>query len=163
KIFIITLALTVFVRTFLFAPIVVDASSMLRTLHARDKMIVNKFDHHFKDTESFDIIVFHASEDRDVIKRIIWLPGEHVEVRNLVLYIDGEKVPEHFLVENDERNMDSDVTIYENFTLEELPGGYQTIPEDKYLVLGDNRNNSTDSRVIGLISKSQIVGKTDII
>src|SRR5699024_7568967 len=163
KIFIIALALTVFVRTFLFASIVVDGSSMLLTLHDRDKMIVNKFDYHFKDPERFDIIVFHASEDRDFIERIIGLPGEHVEVRNRVLYIDGEKVPEPFLAENDERNMDSDVTIYENFTLEELPGGYQTILDAKYLVLGDNRNNSTDSRVIGLISKSQIVGKTDII
>jgi len=118
KIFIIALALTVFVRTFLFAPIVVDGSSMLPTLHDRDKMIVNKLDYHFKDPERFDIIVFHASEDRDFIKRIIGLPGEHVEVRNRVLYIDGEKVLEPFLAESDEKNTDSDVTIYENFTLE---------------------------------------------
>src|SRR5699024_6570791 len=163
KVFIVALTLTIFVRSFLFAPIVVDGSSMLPTLYDRDKMIVNKLDYHFKDPERFDIIVFHASEDRDFIKRIIGLPGEHVEVRNRVLYTDGEKVLEPFLAESDEKNTDSDVTIYENFTLEELPAGYQTIPEHKYLVLDDNRNNSTDSLVIGLISKSQIVGKTDII
>lgn len=159
KVFIVALAVTFFVRTFLFAPIVVDGLSMLPTLEDRDKMLVNKIEYRISEPERFDVIVFHASEQRDFIKRIIGLPGEHVEVRDQVLYINGEEVPEPFLTDNN----DIDTTLYENFKLEELPGGYDKIPADKYLVLGDNRNNSTDSRIIGLISKSQIVGKTDII
>lgn len=163
KIFLVALTITVFIRTFLFAPIIVDGFSMLPTLHDQDKMLVNKIDYRFNDPERFDIIVFHASEKRDFIKRIIGLPGEHVEVRDHKLYINGEEVPEPFLGHKDEKGRGADSTLYENFTLEQLPGGYETIPEDKYLVLGDNRNNSTDSRVIGLISKTQIVGKTEII
>lgn len=162
KLFLAALAITVFIRSFLFAPIVVDGSSMMPTLHDQDKMLVNKIDYHLHDPKRFDIIVFHASENKDFIKRIIGLPGEHVEVRDQVLYIDGEKVSEPFLVEERESQQERS-SLFENFTLEELPGGYDVIPEDKYLVLGDNRSNSTDSRVIGLISKKQIVGKTNLI
>lgn len=159
KVFIVALAITFFVRTFLFAPIVVDGLSMLPTLEDNDKMLVNKIEYRINEPERFDVIVFHASDQRDFIKRIIGLPGEHVEVRDQNLFINGEKVSEPFLVDNNT----NDATLYENFKLEELPGGYDTIPTDKYLVLGDNRGNSTDSRIIGLVSKSQIVGKTDVI
>lgn len=161
KVFLVALAITVLIRAFLFAPIVVDGSSMLPTLHDQDKMLVNKIDYRFNEPERFDIIVFHASEKKDFIKRIIGLPGEHVEVRDRVLYINGDIVSEPFLA--DQHKEQIQVTSFEDFTLEELPGGYVTIPEDKYLVLGDNRTNSTDSRVIGLVSKSQIVGKTNVI
>lgn len=162
KLFLAALVITVFIRSFLFAPIVVDGSSMMPTLHDQDKMLVNKIDYRLHDPKRFDIIVFHASENKDFIKRIIGLPGEHVEVRDQVLYIDGERVSEPFLVEERE-NQQERSALFENFILEELPGGYDVIPEDKYLVLGDNRSNSTDSRVIGLISKKQIVGKTNLI
>ena len=163
KVFLMALAITAFIRTFLFAPIIVDGFSMYPTLHDQDKMLVNKIDYHFNEPERFDIIVFHASEQKDFIKRIIGLPGEHVEVRDHTLYIDGEEVAEPFLDYKNDNGMIDEPTFYENFTLEELPGGYSKIPENEYLVLGDNRNNSTDSRIIGLISKSQIVGKTNIV
>lgn len=163
KVLVVALAVTFFVRTFLFAPIVVDGQSMMPTLEDRDKMLVNKIDYYLNDPKRFDIVVFHASEQRDFIKRIIGLPGEHVEVRDQVLYIDGKKVEEPFLKGDQEDGLTTEATLYENFKLEELPGGYEKIPEDKYLVLGDNRNNSTDSRIIGLISESQIVGKTSFI
>ncbi|HEX6593914.1 MAG TPA: signal peptidase I [Bacillota bacterium] len=160
KALLIAIALAYVVRTFFFAPIVVDGPSMLPTLHDRDQMIVNKFTYRIKDPERFDIIVFHASQQKDFIKRIIGLPGEHVEVKDNVLYIDGKAVEEPFLAENKEY-LDSYQTA--DFRLEDLPGGYDKIPEGQILVLGDNRGNSTDSRLMGLISMDQIVGKTSLI
>src|SRR5690625_1335957 len=83
--FIIALLFALIVPIFLFSPIVGDGLSMQPSLYDRDQMIVNKFIYHFKDPERFDIVIFHASENKDVIKRVIGLPGEHVQVENNVL------------------------------------------------------------------------------
>ena len=145
------------IRTFLFSPIIVDGPSMQPTLYDRDRMIVNKFVYRFKEPNRFDIVVFHASKQKDFIKRVIGLPGEHIAIKNDVLYVDGEPVDEPYIYYND------DELIQSNFKLENIPGQYETIPEGYILVLGDNRNNSTDSRRLGLISMDQIVGKANII
>ncbi|SFB20292.1 signal peptidase I [Lentibacillus halodurans] len=150
------------IRTFFFAPIVVDGPSMMPTLHDGDQMIVNKFLYQMKEPERFDIVVFHASDRKDFIKRVVGLPGEHVAVENDTLYIDGEKVEEPFLQEQKEK-MSSYQTMTGDFQLENLPGEYETIPENHVLVLGDNRKNSTDSRILGLVSMDQMVGKTSLI
>ena len=146
------------VRMFLFAPIVVDGPSMLPTLHDRDQMIVNKFTYHFWEPDRFDIVVFHASAQKDFIKRVIGLPGEHVAMEDNVLYINGEEVDEPFLNEGE-----SNQTLTNDFSLEELPGGHEVIPEGYVFVLGDNRGNSTDSRMLGVIPIEQLVGKTSFI
>lgn len=155
KAFIIALILALIIRSFFFSPIIVDGPSMQPTLYDRDQMIVNKFIYHFKDPERFDIVIFHASEDKDFIKRVIGLPGEHVMVKDNVLYIDGEEVEQPFLEGHD--------IVTNDFTLEMLPGGHEVIPEGYVLVLGDNRSNSTDSRSLGLVKIDQIVGKTNLI
>lgn len=154
------LLLAVFVRTFLFSPIIVDGPSMLPTLHNRDQMFVNKFIYRFKDIKRFDIVVFHATFEKDFIKRVIGLPGEHVKVEDGVLYIDGEPVEEPYLESKDSKK---EGPLTADFTLEELPGEYEKIPDDHVLVLGDNRYNSTDSRRLGLIHVDQIVGKASLI
>ncbi|WP_156289046.1 signal peptidase I [Oceanobacillus salinisoli] len=156
------LGLAFIVRMFLFSPIVVDGPSMLPTLHDQDQMIVNKFTYKISEPERFDIVVFHASAQKDFIKRVIGLPGEHVEVKDEVLYINGEPVEEPFLREQKE-NMKSYQTITNDFTMEDLPGEYEVIPEGHVLVLGDNRGNSTDSRMLGVISMDQIVGEASLI
>lgn len=158
KAIIIAALIALAVRTFLFSPIIVDGPSMQPTLYDRDQMIVNKFIYKFKDPERFDIIIFHASEQKDFIKRVIGLPGEHVKVIDNVLYVNNEKVDEPFL----EGSL-ADGFYTNDFTLEMLPGNYETIPEGYILVLGDNRNNSTDSRSIGLIDMNEIVGKATVI
>ncbi|MDL4840043.1 signal peptidase I [Aquibacillus rhizosphaerae] len=150
------------VRMFFFAPIVVDGPSMLPTLENGDHMIVNKFSYTIGDPERFDIVVFHATLDKDYIKRVIGLPGETVEVKDEILYINGEEVDEPFL--NDKIAQITNNQVYTfDFTMEDIPGEYQTIPDDHVLVLGDNRSNSTDSRLLGLISYDQLVGETSII
>src|SRR5699024_11816095 len=87
-------------------------------------------------------------------------PGEHVEVKNDQLYIDGKEKDEYFLNSNDEE------VNTEDFTLESLPGNYKEIPEGKVFVLGDNRHNSTDSRVMGLRSEehtSELQSRFDLV
>lgn len=161
KALIFALMLAIIVRTFFFSPIIVDGPSMMPTLHDRDQLFVNKFIYRIQEPERFDIVVFHATEEKDFIKRIIGLPGEHVMVRDDILYINGKIIEEPFL--NDRKNETSPKRLSENFTLESLPGGYDKIPDNYVLVLGDNRNNSTDSRTLGLISVDQIVGKASFI
>src|SRR5699024_7601971 len=145
------------VRTFLFSPIIVDGPSMQPTLYDRDQMIVNKVVYKFKEPERFDIVIFHASEQKDFIKRAIGLPGEHIKVIDNVLYVNGEEVNEPFLDE-----IPSDIFYTADFTIEMLPGNHDTIPEGYVLVLGDNRSNSTDSRSLGLIEMKEIVGKASV-
>ncbi|MFZ3576586.1 signal peptidase I [Virgibacillus sp. DJP39] len=162
KALLIAFALAFIVRMFFFAPIVVDGPSMQPTLHNQDQMIVNKFIYSIDDPERFDIIVFHANEEQDFIKRVIGLPGEHVAVKDDVLLIDGEPIQENFL-QQIKSQKEPNQTLTEGFRLEDLPGGYKEIPEGYVLVLGDNRNNSSDSRVLGLIPQDTIVGKTSLI
>jgi len=162
KAFVLALLIAIIIRQFFFSPIIVDGPSMQPTLYDRDQMIVNKFIYHLKDPDRFDIIIFHASKDKDFIKRVIGLPGEHVMVRDNVLYINGEQVEQPFL--NQEANEQGQFPIITgDFTLEMLPGGHDVIPERHVLVLGDNRSNSTDSRSLGLVHMDEIVGKTDLI
>src|SRR5699024_9113302 len=145
KIIVAALLIALIVRKFFFSPIIVDGPSMQPTLHDQDKMIVNKFIYYIKEPERFDIVIFHANNEKDFIKRVIGLPGEHIKVENNILYVNGEEVEESFLnmVEDEDVNYP---IITSDFTLENLNGNYDTIPENHVLVLGDNRKNSTDSR-----------------
>lgn len=164
KIIIVALIIALIVRKFFFSPIIVDGPSMQPTLHDQDKMIVNKFIYHLKEPERFDIVIFHANEQKDFIKRVIGLPGEHVKVEDNILYIDGEEVDQSFLKPNEQSEIVYPI-FTNDFTLERLKGNYDVIPDNHVLVLGDNRNNSTDSRssALGLVSMDQIVGKTSFI
>lgn len=153
----IAILLAFIVKTFLFAPIVVDGPSMQPNLQDGDHMIVNKINYKINQPERFDIVVFHATEQKDYIKRVIGLPGETVELEDDILYIDGEPVDETFLT--DEKSQLTDGQVYTmGFSMDDIPGGSMVIPEDQILVLGDNRSNSTDSRMLGFISSDQLVG-----
>lgn len=162
KLSVIAIVCAIVVRGFLFSPIVVDGPSMQPTLYDNDRMIVNKFIYYLSKPNRFDVVVFHASEEKDFIKRVIGLPGEHVAVKDNELYINDEEINQDFLKTEDMKDMDHHNET-EDFTLEELPGAYQEIPDGYVLVLGDNRTNSTDSRVFGLVSMNEIVGKTSLI
>lgn len=142
--YIVVVISVVLIRTFLITPAVVDGKSMEPTLHNNNIVLLNKLDYRFNDIERFDVVVVNF-EGEKLIKRIIALPGEHVEYKENNLYIDGFVVDENFkhATTND-------------FKLEKI--GYLKIPGDKYFVVGDNRNDSVDSRMIGLVDKKDIVG-----
>ena len=97
KAIVIALLLVILVRTFFISSYVVKGSSMLPTLEDGNKLIVNKLVYHIGDLERFDVIVFHATEQDDYVKRIIGLPGDTVEYTNGQLYINGKLHEEEYL------------------------------------------------------------------
>ena len=144
--YVIIILVVVLIRTFIMTPVQVDGASMYPTFEDKEILFLKKYDHSFK---RFDVIVFDYKGSR-LIKRIVGLPGETIEYKNNKLYVDGEQVAENF-----DRNADT-----EDFKLEDI--GYDVIPEGKYFVMGDNRTNSTDSRIIGLVDEDQIKGSTNL-
>jgi len=148
------------IRYFVFAPIIVDGESMMPTLHNYDRMIVNKLSYTFGEPKRFDIVVFHAEEDKDYIKRVIGLPGDHIEYKNDTLFINGKEYKEPYLEDYKKQVIDGPLT--EPFTLQELTG-QTTVPEGHLFVMGDNRRYSKDSRHIGFIPIEKVVGKTNIV
>ncbi len=146
------LILIVFVILFLMIYIVsvtqVVGSSMSPTLSDGEVLILNKFNYRIFDVKRGDIISLDYEDTKYLIKRIIGLPGETVEIKNNELYINNTLYEEDYL---------PDDLVYPDFSLSDL--GYSVIPDDMYLVLGDNREDSLDSREIGLIKKEEINGK----
>ncbi len=149
------------IRYFIFAPIIVDGYSMMPTLHNHERMIVNKLAYKIGMPHRFDIIVFHAEEGRDYIKRVIGLPGDRIEYKNDTLYINGKPYKEPYLDEYKKQLSDGG-PLTESFTLEELTGR-STVPPGHLFVMGDNRRFSKDSRHIGFIPMSKVVGKASLV
>ncbi|ASK60839.1 signal peptidase I [Virgibacillus phasianinus] len=146
-------------KNFLFASYVVDGESMEPTLYDGNLMMVNKVVYDLQDINRLDVIVFHANEREDYVKRVIGLPGDEITYKDEKLYVNGEYVEEEFL---EDLQKESDVEPYTNdFTLEEVTGK-TTVPEGKLFVMGDNRPESLDSRSFGFISEKQLVGKVGI-
>ncbi|MGJ7922410.1 signal peptidase I [Neobacillus sp. LXY-4] len=160
KALVIAVVLAAIIRTFLFAPIVVDGLSMMPTLHNQDRMIVNKFSYKIGEPERFDIIVFHAPEGKDYIKRVIGLPGDEIEYKDDILYVNGKAYEEPYLEEYKKAVIDGPLT--EPFTLEEKIGK-KKVPEGQLFVMGDNRRYSKDSRHIGTIPMEKVLGNTKIL
>ena len=104
--------------------------------------------------------MFHAPEEKDYIKRVIGLPGDHVAYKNDQLYINGEPLPEPYLDVKKEEIIEGALT--EDFTLEDYTE-VSVIPEGYVFVMGDNRRYSKDSRMIGLVSMEEIIGSTSVI
>jgi len=157
-----------FIHAYIFTPVMVDGQSMYPTLHDGDSVILWEL---FYEPSLFDIVVFDYSADVYFVKRIVGMPGQRVSYLNDQLYIDGVAVEETYLPGAIEsvalggfRWSPEVGTFTEDFELEDICrfNGWETcdvIPEGYFLVLGDNRPNSKDSRHIGLVSESQIMGR----
>lgn len=162
KAILIAVAVVGLIRFFLFVPVLVDGESMMPTLENGDRVIVNKIGYTLGEPSRYDIVVFHATEDKDYIKRVIGLPGEHVAYEDDQLYINGEAQKEPYLSSLKEQQSVEGGPLTSDFTLEELLE-IEEIPEGYVFVLGDNRRNSTDSREIGLVPIEEITGSTNLI
>ncbi|WP_413306281.1 signal peptidase I [Bacillus sp. 1P10SD] len=151
------LVIAFIIRSFFFTPIVVDGESMNPTLQDKDRMVVTKIG----EPKRFDIVVFHAPDGRDYIKRVIGLPGDSIEYKNDVLYINGKAYNEPYLEKYKKRLNDGTLTY--SFTLKETAVGSDTVPKDSLFVMGDNRRRSNDSRDIGAIPMEKVIGTTNVV
>jgi signal peptidase I len=137
------------VKTFLIQAFFIPSGSMLPTLHEDDRVLVNKLSYDLHDVNRGDLVVFErpegesAGQIKDLIKRVVALPGERIEQRDGDVYIDGDLLEEPYLAEGTETtNLDP-----------------QTVPDGHVFVMGDNRGDSMDSRVFRAIDEDLIVGR----
>ena len=144
--YIIIILVVVLVRSFIITPVIVSGNSMKPNLNDGELLLVRKIVYNEKTIKRFNIVVIKKDKE-EIIKRVIGLPGEHISYKNNKLYVNDK------LVTEDYTHLDT-----KDFNLEEICT-CSTIPEGKYLVLGDNRPISKDSRSIGLIDEKDIIGK----
>ena len=134
KIFLV-FVLVIMIRVFVLDVITVEGMSMYPTLNEHnDKVILEKYKQFTDDYDRGDIVVIKI-DDRSIIKRVIGLPNETIEIKNSNVYINGELLKEPYL--------DDSVKTYPDMTIK--------IPSDSIFVMGDNRQNSSDSRSIGAV------------
>ena len=125
----------------------IEGHSMLPTLQEGEYVIINKLSYYLEDPERGDIIVLNFPNDRsrDFIKRVIGIPGDYIEVDNGQVMINGTILDEPY------------INAQPNYS------GTWQVPEDQYFVLGDNRNNSSDSHNWSFLPQEDIVGKAWLI
>ncbi|MBI5787905.1 MAG: signal peptidase I [Candidatus Schekmanbacteria bacterium] len=155
---IVAVVLALVIRTFIVQAFKIPSGSMLETLQIGDHILVNKFIYYFTDPKRGDIIVFKYPENpsRDFIKRVIGLPGETLQVKDQVVYINGQPLSEAYTCH--ELGIDPELFIRprDNF-------GPVTIPQNQYFMMGDNRDSSMDSRYWGALKNDMIRGKAFVI
>ncbi len=146
--YVVIVIVVILIRSYLVTPVIVSGDSMEPTLNNKEMLLLNKINYKINDIKRFDIVVIKI-DDKEIIKRIIGLPGETVLYRSNKLYIDGHELDNKY-------NFDTD-----DFSLKTICN-CDKIPENKYLVLGDNRGISADSRLYGLIDAKDIEGNVNI-
>jgi signal peptidase I len=183
----IAILLALFIRTFVIQAFKIPSGSMTPTLIIGDHLLVNKFiygiripliDHfiiQYNKPERGDIVVFKwpVDESKDFIKRVVAIEGDTIEIKNDVLYLNGEKTETTYVGKYTDNNI-TGAEIYqeslgenEHYILDQYVR-YEdmapiTVPEGSIFVMGDNRDNSQDSRYWGFVSLNKVKGKALII
>jgi signal peptidase I len=137
------------IRSFVAEARYIPSGSMLPTLQINDRLIIDKLTYEFRDPKRGDIVVFSPTDElkrqnfKDAfIKRVIGLPGDKVEVKNGLVYVNAQPIREKYIEDKP------------NYSY-----GPVLVPNDQYLVLGDNRNNSYDSHYWGFVPRHNIIGR----
>lgn len=152
--YIVIIIVVILIRTYLITPVIVRGASMSDTLENGEVLFLSKITYRVSDIKRFDIVVVEDLDSDLIIKRVIGLPGDSLEYKEGKLHINDKLIEEEYTnYTMDDFNVDSICEI----TDLECNG---IIPDNMYLVLGDNREVSADSRVKGLIKREQILGKT---
>jgi signal peptidase I len=164
KTFAIAIVLVVLIRSFLFGNYVVYGESMVPNFDNRERLIVNKIIYQLREPKRGEVVVLHAPEGEDYIKRVIALPGERVRVQGDDVFINGEKLDEPYIEEQVRRAKEAG-GVYN--TRGDFPhdGSEAVVPEGHVFVMGDNRPHSKDSRdpSVGFIPFEDIVGRADLV
>jgi signal peptidase I len=142
----VALAIAVFIVIFVIQPVKVEGTSMQPHLADQDRIFVNRFIYRFADIRRGDVVVFWYPNDRSksFIKRVMGIPGDEVEIREGVVYINGSRLYEPYL--------SPEYRDYRSFPRVVVPCG-------QFFVLGDHRNSSNDSRHWGFVAQDLIYGK----
>ncbi|MFC7391599.1 signal peptidase I [Scopulibacillus cellulosilyticus] len=159
KALVIAVIIALLIRGFVFTNYIVEGKSMMPTLQDGNRLIVNKLDYEVSKPHRFDVIIFHATKTEDYVKRVIGLPGDKIAYKHDTLYVNGKPVKEPYLNKYKSELISGQLT--QDFTLKGLTGQAR-VPKGKVFVLGDNRQNSVDSRVFGFVDEDKIVGKVDL-
>lgn len=153
---IVAVVLALVIRAFVLQAFVIPSGSMLPTLRIGDYVLVNKFEYVFRPIRRGDVIVFKFPQDetRDFIKRVIGLPGDSLEIRGSEVLVNGKPLREPY-------------AFYAEPPLPGLVDGYHlgpfVIPRGQLFMMGDNRENSLDSRAWGLLDEAKVVGKASLV
>ncbi|MFM2061260.1 MAG: hypothetical protein RLZZ507_930 [Cyanobacteriota bacterium] len=146
----IALTLALLIRTFIAEPRLIPSESMYPTLHTGDRLVVEKVSYRFHPPQTGDIVVFQTppelqrrgyDKDQAFIKRVIGRPGEVISVANGKVYLNGKPIEEDYIAEPPNQPFPS-----------------VQIPEDEFFVMGDNRNDSNDSRYWGFLPRQNLIG-----
>jgi len=142
----VALVLALIIRAFFLQVFWIPSGSMEPTLNINDRIVVNKVSYHFRGPKRQEIVVFRqvasdGTPKRDLIKRVMGFPGETLEIKDGLVYINDKVVEETHQMNKDFSDFDP-----------------VTIPEDAYFVLGDNRPASADSRYWGFLPKQNLIG-----
>jgi signal peptidase I len=162
----VAVVLALFIRTFVVQAFKIPSGSMKNTLLIGDHILVNKFIYgikipylgstliSIKDPQREDIVVFEYPQDpsKDFIKRVVGIAGDQIEIRDKKVYVNGKLLEQDFAIHMDNRS---------NFKRDYLEP--ITVPEDSLFVMGDNRDNSHDSRFWGFVKLKAVKGKAFII
>ncbi|MDI3257199.1 MAG: signal peptidase I [Kyrpidia sp.] len=147
---VVALLLAYLIRLFVFEIFVVDGESMEPTLHNEERLIVDKIVYDFGSPYYGDVVIFRYPADptQDFVKRVIGLPGDRIEIRNGVVYRNGQPLSEPYIAE-----------------LPRAPYGPVVVPPGHLFVMGDNRNHSKDSRdpTVGMVPDGNVIGRADVI
>jgi signal peptidase I len=149
---IVALSLSWFLRTFVIQQYYISGPSMKESLYQDERIIVNKLAYRFGSVHRFDVVVFDRmnQEHDDLVKRVIGLPGDTLEMRDCVVLVNGEILNEPYLSADDMTNCGvGNVPLF-------------SLAPDTYFVMGDNRSESLDSRAFGAIEKTAIVGRATV-
>lgn len=160
----VALIVAILIRLFLIQQFYISGPSMEATMFSDDRVLVSKFAYEIGEIDRGDVVVFDRAtmngnqiEHDDLIKRVIGLGGESIEIRNCVFYIDGVKLPEPYLPSRDLEMTD----LADRCGVVDMPE--TKIESDEVFLVGDNRPQSFDSRMFGAIKKDLIVGRAFLI
>ncbi|MBT9167274.1 MAG: Signal peptidase I S [Syntrophomonadaceae bacterium] len=144
----VAIILALIIRAFLIEVFLVQGQSMLPTLRDRERLVVSKIQYYFREPLPGEIVVFKATDERDFIKRVIAIFGDEVRIEPEGVYVNGELIEEPYVLQKARE-----------------PFGPVLIPDGSVFVMGDNRNNSMDSRhpSVGLVSLDQLKGKAMVV
>lgn len=157
KIFVLCYVMVMLLTTFVVKPIRVEGSSMYPTLKDGEIGLTNVFSVKFQSVDRYDVVIIYNEERGEYwVKRVIGIPGDTVESKADILYVNNEPVNQNFLDQEYLQEMQKEGQFTSDFSA-------VTLKEDEYWLMGDNRSRSEDSRIHGPFKESELVGKDVLI